>query len=678
MGKKKKTSGDSASESQSQDGSSVADSELQVGSKVEIFGLQGAPELNGRQGCIIKFVEETQRFGVRLEGDDSMKSVKPANLRRVGDVDADMEDEAFDPRAALEKRCSEVVARLKQVEDDKERVALQKELQDIVRTLRSAAEMAAQQQAQFMPPMPEAKAKAKSPQPTHMAAPPVLTPPGASMPMASVLQPPPQPREQHHNVTTMSSANPLPQASSPLLQQQILQQQLQQQQLLQQQQQQHQQQPKPQMPRRDVLPSTMMPNKASDNPLMFNRIMPEASLFNKPSPGWPASAVAPPKPGTPLAPPKKTPPVYSDEHEYPDPSRAHRYAKVAIGGVVVGLILAMVDLFPATWWVWSFLLVHLVGVIFLTDYAGEIVLAALWGTFGLHSGVALAEMLLWIFGRDGDDSVGPWSIVVAFGSFLYMQNFWMETVTLPPDYITSISFFFPMFPAYNAAVALSCLEMFVEWRYFPEYKVWPGVVLLGSVMMFVGQGLIILACRTSERNFWASCRNMPEEEEKPEDFVGLEIPDRRIVQEGPFRWERHPAYLGAMMWGVGCEVVLCNPVMLCIVGFVLWASLLYVTLEEEQDLYDEFKGDYAQYASLTMSWIPMFDSFLENAAFQREMSDNCEGENGENEEIDEEEEEEIGEEDDVRSEDDLLPTWEGVPKGGALWNRQFREPWLLG
>ena len=32
----------------------------------------------------------------------------------------------------------------------------------------------------------------------------------------------------------------------------------------------------------------------------------------------------------------------------------------------------------------------------------------------------------------------------------------------------------------------------------------------------------------------------------------------------------------------------------------------------------------------------------------------------------------------MQSEDDMLPTWEGVPKGGALWNRQFRDPWLLG
>lgn len=102
-----------------------------------------------------------------------------------------------------------------------------------------------------------------------------------------------------------------------------------------------------------------------------------------------------------------------------------------------------------------------------------------------------------------------------------------------------------------------------------------------------------------------------------------------------------------------------------------------VALEEEQELYDEFKAGYANYSALTNCWIPLFNSFLENAAFQREMSDNAEECA---EEFDEELDDECDDEelDDCPSEDDMLPTWEGVPKGGALWNRQFREPWLLG
>merc|ERR1712039_283197 len=102
--------------------------------------------------------------------------------------------------------------------------------------------------------------------------------------------------------------------------------------------------------------------------------------------------------------------------------------------------------------------------------------------------------------------------------------------------------------------------------------------------------------------------------------------------------------------------------------------------EEEQELYDEFTGEYANYSALTRCWIPLFNSFLENAAFQREMSENCEEEPSSEDSGEDEEEEEEGQdsEDDVQSDDDLLPAWDGVPKGGVLWNLRFREPMVLG
>ena len=64
-------------------------------------------------------------------------------------------------------------------------------------------------------------------------------------------------------------------------------------------------------------------------------------------------------------------------------------------------------------------------------------------------------------------------------SFLYLQGYLKECNTLPPDYISTLSFFFPVFPAYDAAVAMSCLEFFLEWRCLPEFKFWRPVIILG-------------------------------------------------------------------------------------------------------------------------------------------------------------------------------------------------------
>ena len=54
-----------------------------IGDTVEIYGLSGAKELNGRCGTIVAFVQDKQRFGVRLAGGEETKAVKPANVKRL-------------------------------------------------------------------------------------------------------------------------------------------------------------------------------------------------------------------------------------------------------------------------------------------------------------------------------------------------------------------------------------------------------------------------------------------------------------------------------------------------------------------------------------------------------------------------------------------------------------------
>ncbi|CAJ1435631.1 unnamed protein product [Effrenium voratum] len=88
----------------------VDDDELQIGDTVEIHGLQGAKELNGRVGRIVAYVEETQRFGVKLDDGSENKAVRPANLRRVDQDDGET-------RAILEAQLAQVVQQLKTAEE---------------------------------------------------------------------------------------------------------------------------------------------------------------------------------------------------------------------------------------------------------------------------------------------------------------------------------------------------------------------------------------------------------------------------------------------------------------------------------------------------------------------------------------------------------------------------------
>eukprot|EP00425_Heterocapsa_triquetra_P041614 CAMPEP_0195063130 /NCGR_PEP_ID=MMETSP0448-20130528/9564_1 /TAXON_ID=66468 /ORGANISM="Heterocapsa triquestra, Strain CCMP 448" /LENGTH=534 /DNA_ID=CAMNT_0040093935 /DNA_START=80 /DNA_END=1681 /DNA_ORIENTATION=+ len=368
-------------------------------------------------------------------------------------------------------------------------------------------------------------------------------------------------------------------------------------------------------------------------------------------------------------PTQKVAPLYSDEAEYPDPTRAPRVTKVVAAALVCGVAASQAAPCSANWFVAAFLLLHILGAILLTDYHGERGIHALCGVFGFHIGHALSEFTLYLLSWDGADSLGSWSAVVAFASGMYLNNCLMECRILPADYISSLSLFFPMFPAFNVALVLSCVEFFLEWRYVPDYKLWTPVIFLGIAMMVAGQTLISSASRTADRNYWASCRDVEEDE----DGCGLEIPDRRVVQQGVYSWERHPAYLGAFLLGIGAELVLCNPAMLLVVGFVLWASLLHAAMEEEKELYEEFKQEYVNYATVTPTWIPLVGSTLDSIAFYlnaeaaAEASDDDSDEDEAEEEEDYDEEEEEEEEDDENQPDQL---WRGVPRGGSLWNQQ--------
>lgn len=78
-------------------------SPLKIGDEIEIHGLQGAKELNGRKGRLVSFVEATQRFGVAVDGERENKALKPINLHKV------VTDHDTAKRAELEAKQTQAV-----------------------------------------------------------------------------------------------------------------------------------------------------------------------------------------------------------------------------------------------------------------------------------------------------------------------------------------------------------------------------------------------------------------------------------------------------------------------------------------------------------------------------------------------------------------------------------------
>mmetsp|Transcript_13554 Transcript_13554/g.22357 ORF Transcript_13554/g.22357 Transcript_13554/m.22357 type:complete len:471 (-) Transcript_13554:36-1448(-) len=71
-----------------------------LGDRVEIFGLESAEgrPLNGRFGTIVTYLKAKSRFEVRIEPDDMVRNLKPANLKKcAGDAESNIEHAPSQP-----------------------------------------------------------------------------------------------------------------------------------------------------------------------------------------------------------------------------------------------------------------------------------------------------------------------------------------------------------------------------------------------------------------------------------------------------------------------------------------------------------------------------------------------------------------------------------------------------
>jgi protein-S-isoprenylcysteine O-methyltransferase Ste14 len=73
-----------------------------------------------------------------------------------------------------------------------------------------------------------------------------------------------------------------------------------------------------------------------------------------------------------------------------------------------------------------------------------------------------------------------------------------------------------------------------------------------------------------------------------------EVEDHRIVESGPYRVVRHPAYLGMIVANIGVVIFFFNPVTLALFLFLLAPAIVLRILIEERTLYRmEGYGAYA-------------------------------------------------------------------------------------
>ncbi|KHN77095.1 Protein-S-isoprenylcysteine O-methyltransferase [Toxocara canis] len=149
--------------------------------------------------------------------------------------------------------------------------------------------------------------------------------------------------------------------------------------------------------------------------------------------------------------------------------------------------------------------------------------------------------------------------------------------------------------AYWIAALTSWLEFGVESYAFPSMKlVWMS--RLGIVMVIFGEILRKLAMMHAQGGFT--------------HLVALERrPEHVLVTNGVYGLVRHPGYLGWLVWCVGTQVLLCNPICTLVYAFVAWNFFNDRIYWEEQYLVAFFGSQYLVYQQRVPTGIPFIKGF---------------------------------------------------------------------
>ncbi|CAK0759997.1 hypothetical protein CVIRNUC_002735 [Coccomyxa viridis] len=133
-------------------------------------------------------------------------------------------------------------------------------------------------------------------------------------------------------------------------------------------------------------------------------------------------------------------------------------------------------------------------------------------------------------------------------------------------------------------------EYLLERRAFSTLKE-QGLSQAGWLLVILGEILRKTAMMTARHNF----THIMQQERRD---------SHTLIRHGIYRHIRHPGYLGFLVWCVGTQLLLVNPICCVVFALVVWRFLKQRIEIEEQHLFDFFGMEYAAYVSATPTRIP--------------------------------------------------------------------------
>ncbi|OZC06638.1 isoprenylcysteine carboxyl methyltransferase family protein [Onchocerca flexuosa] len=149
--------------------------------------------------------------------------------------------------------------------------------------------------------------------------------------------------------------------------------------------------------------------------------------------------------------------------------------------------------------------------------------------------------------------------------------------------------------AYWAAALISWVEYAVEVRFLPVLKN-ATVSYIGLILIIFGEILRKLAMIHANGGFT--------------HMIAIEKhPKHKLVTNGVYGFVRHPGYLGWLVWCLGTQVMLCNPICLILYSLIGWNFFNERIYWEERYLTCFFGTQYIQYRKNVSLGIPFIKGY---------------------------------------------------------------------
>ena len=134
----------------------------------------------------------------------------------------------------------------------------------------------------------------------------------------------------------------------------------------------------------------------------------------------------------------------------------------------------------------------------------------------------------------------------------------------------------------GSLLANAVLQATINWQR-------PALVIAGIVLVLAGVALRQWAVHTLGRYFTMDVATRA---------------DQPVIQNGPYRFVRHPSYSGVLVSALGLGLALTNWLALVVMLAMVWAGLAYRVRIEERALREALGTPYVAYASRTPRFIP--------------------------------------------------------------------------